>query len=388
MALRGKTKLKGQGSKSREQMAAAESGTAARQRATEGVARQHAAGAQQGLATGGQAAGIIQRQEQMEGQQDIAQQRVDLDAAKSGMMPNPRMEKLQADMDRGADQMGQPLEYEGQRFIPTPMAEKQAAASQGLAEEKAVTERLRAQAYRQQVAGQLSRANASGDKQGAKELKANLMQPIKSDVNRLDRMMTGKKLKPGDWEGLQKEAQNAQDMQLQADIESRQMTPRVRDFLSRKIAVKALDFIETTGDLPDGDLVDFTSQAMQQFGRSATIVQAIMQAMGPGFQQFSGITSIAEKNRFVNQLAAWHTKNALANPVQQQPGLLPSQSATPEQQQSIDNEQPQPAAAAAAGAAAGLQQPGGAALQHAAGASHRAEGTGPGNIPSTWEQAK
>lgn len=383
MARRAKTKIGGgEKEQSRLMMGAAQSGTAARQRATEAYAgeedRQRQMAFSEGQALGKMGMGAVESQQQLEQREKIATgaemqrgRQIELEEAKAGLKrtdggaepPLSRAERLRQEMQQGTGktpeeqarlqkQGDKPIEVQGRGpAMPGYEMTERGKAQEARKDYDAVTRRMAVQ-------GRLSRARATGDKTNFTKVKQMLMQPLKSSVKRMNRMMSHNP-KPDDWKTVKTMAEGIPDPELMRDIDNKDMTPRVRDFLSRKIAAETLKFIEESeGEMPDGNLVDFTSPAMKTFMDFQQTVNTLAQNMGPLFQ---GITSLDEKIRFTNQLAASFARMALAQPQAAQQGLIPSQAASPEQQaqqQAQANEQFQPAGAAGAagaGAAGGTQ---------------------------------
>lgn len=340
-------KFKGGGSQTRNMLAAAESGSQQRATAAErlGIATERTG--QTMMQGGAQVGGALERydqretqKEQFDEQMELKGKQHDLNVAVSGMEENPELVKLRQEMEQGAQQGREPLEFTGSRYVPTERTLKKEASAQALAEEKVVTERMRAEGFRDQNRIALAKAQAANDKEAIKQHKANLMKPIESDVNRLNRIMSGKP-NVGDWEDLQSEVNAMQgvDPALAQDVQNRQATPRVRDFISRGMAVKVFGFTQDTGDLPEG--VDFTLPHMKTFLDTAQTIGGIMQFMGPQFTQWAGITNLGQKTRFVNQLAAWFTMQNLSGQSAAQPSLLSSQQADPDQQAFLDQQREQ-----------------------------------------------
>jgi len=387
MARRGKTKIGGgEQEQSRTMMSAAQSGTAARQRATEAYAteedRQRQMAFQEGQALGKMGMGAVEAQQQLEQREKIATgaemqrgRQIELEEAKAGLKrtggaepPLSRAERLRQEMDQGAATGRSPeeqarLQKQGQKPVEiggrNPAMPGYEMTELGKARE--ARKDFDSMTRRMAVQGRLQRARASGDKTNIAKVKQLMMQPLKSSVKRMNRMMSHR-ASADDWKSVKAMAGGVPDPELMRDIENSDMTPRVRDFLSRQIAAESLKFIEESeGELPDGNLIDFTSPAMKTFMDFQQTINTLAQNMGPLFQ---GITSLDEKIRFTNQLAASFARMALANPQAAQQGLIPSQAATPEQEAALQAQQqanvpfePTGAAGAAGAGAAGGTQP-------------------------------
>lgn len=348
MARTTKTKIGEHDRQYDREIRAAAQGSAQRSRAQEQLTGQRTQGVQQGMQMGQMAAGMAESGERMERQDrslDISQSRLNLEAARSGFVPEgdpraaqmggqpgaqpapgqmgppasaaeQRAQQLDQEMDRGAqqgvaqrdpeeqqrtaEQASQGVEFDGQTWVPSQSRVDAQRTQQATDAYKAQTARIRAEAYRAQVASQYEKAQVRGDKEAMASLKDKLRSPIQSGVNRLNRMMEGK-AKPGDWEQLRENA--PPDPELQADLEAKQMTPRVRQHIETKTALDSLRFIASTGDIPSGELVDFSSPIMQAFTERANKAKGLLQS-APHWGQIADIKSYEEKVRFLNHLAA------------------------------------------------------------------------------------
>lgn len=276
---------------------------------------------------------MAQRREFETGRQALDQQQIDLRAAEQGYqrtgatgspLLDQRMQKLQSEMDRGAgqpgaggqpevgpptpeqqrraDQMGKGVEMPGahQPFVPT----AEGKAAQRMERFKADTQRMQAEAYREQVKGQLLKAQLQGDEEGAKNLKANLMKPINSDAKLLEDFASGK-FNDKSWDSVEAMVADVPDPELRREVEQKVPGPRLRSFLSAKVAFGALNYIKDTGgDMPDAKVVDFTSPQMQQFTGAVKQTADLIGQMGAEFGQFLGLRTLNDKIRFQNEMAA------------------------------------------------------------------------------------
>ncbi len=262
----------------------------------------------------------------------MQQQEIDLQAARSGFERQPqgggelgdRMARLREQMNQGgmsadpeamlqSEQTSKPLEMSGSKFVPT---------EQGMAETSrkafsADTERIRAEAYRDQVRSSLIKAQMSGDKEGVASLKKNLQAPIESDAKMLENFVNGKATDK-DWENISSMMKDNPDPELQKEISSGVAGPRVRAVLNQKIASSALKFIETTGgDLPSSGVVDYTNPHMVKFTNEVRDIGALISQLsaqsGGQFSQFLGLKSLDDKIRFQNQLAARSVLNGFTS---------------------------------------------------------------------------
>lgn len=306
----------GPGEQADRELRAAASGSEAVARAHAGVMNQYQAGAQQAQQLGDFAARTVGQGEQLKLQND----QLDLEAAEKGFERgggSAREQALQQEMDRGAGQPAigpletesqnrlrmqgeKPLEMDGGTWRPT--AERRAEMKRKNFE--ADTERIRAEAYRDQVAAQHAKADAAGDEKAADELAAELAGPANSGVKRFDRMMKGD-VQDSDWADLADEAKGSEevDPSLMQDISSKNFSPRVQQFARAQISVDAIKSIARTGTT-DKLKVDWTAPQMRAFTEQVHHFNSLAKTMGPGFAQVFGINSVKSKMKLVNKLAA------------------------------------------------------------------------------------
>lgn len=262
------------------------------------------------------------------GRQSLQQQELDLGAAREGFnrqgqgAPTPplldeRQKKLEAEMARGeqqgggqdpaamqrrAEQAKKPMEMSGagNTFVPS----EQGQAVQKRKNFEADTDRIKAESYAAQTSAQLVKAQRSGDVDTVKNIKTNLMQPIKTDAKLLGDVATGK-MNDKSWDSIQAMAAEVPDPELQKEIQAKTPGPRLRSFLSSKVAFGALNFVKQTGgDMPDGDVVDYTSPQMQQFTQSVAQAGQFIAMQGAEFGKFLGLKTLNDKLRFQNVMAA------------------------------------------------------------------------------------
>lgn len=233
---------------------------------------------------------LAQQQSQFEASQqqrgEEFQTSTDLTAARAGLeQADPRMQAMQAEMQRGEQQMSQGIEQTGKRgFVSTAEAQKEASQKAGLNERKTQAAELNAAANWQRAATAYSKLQAEekSTKSGvtrtqirAKQAKVleSLSQPLKSGNARMNRIMKG--------EATEFDAQTIRAMSAdlqpignaratyEAIKEGNFEDPNVIRFLGEKLAIDAVDYILATGQLPDGKLVDMSSAGMQAFSRAA-----------------------------------------------------------------------------------------------------------------------
>lgn len=304
-----------------------------------------------------------QRSQQFDRQMAAEQQRTDLDAAKAGFerngTGNDRASRLQAEMDRGGQQtseLGQerwggsqgpgqggigpidsesqgrlreqgskPLELDG-TWRPTEERKQQAKRENFQAD----TERIRAEAYRDQVGAQMQKAQMKGDKDEAKTLATTLVGPVNGMVEQYDRFMKGEP-RDSDWGDIADAARGSEEMDptLSADIKAKQFTPRVQAFMRAAQSREALKYIVRTGDV--GNLkIDWTTPQMRAFTEQVSQFNALAKSMGPEFAQFAGINSVADKMSFLNMQAAIAVYTGMDSAPDPTGGMMPSAGAPPE----------------------------------------------------------
>lgn len=345
MARTSKTKIgEGEGEQGERMMRANASGHAMQTQARQDLIAQRERGMDRPVQQGAQAAGLInefEARQQQQGQFDARmgeerrqfdarfgqeQDRLELDAARSGFERGQgpggdRAAQLEQEMDRGAAQTGppggigplqteeqerlrrqgqQPLEMEGGRWRPTEERRRQMKREDFNAD----TERIRAEAYRDQVGQQVQQARIKGNAEDAKELAQTLSKPINGDVQKFDRLMKGE-VQERDWSDLADYAKGSEEVDptLMNDIKAKQFTPRVQQFLRSHISRESIKYIIRTGDTSNLK-VDWTAPQMQQFVSQVANFNSIAKSMGPEFAQYAKINSIEDKMAFLNTQAA------------------------------------------------------------------------------------
>lgn len=367
MARTSKTKIGGEDTadlSDRTNAASARGHAAVQQARSEAIAQQRG-DQEMALRTASELSSIDDRRKQMEhqrkvdtGNQAINQQQVDLESAKAGYQrsgsaptsplldeqaaaKNPRQQKLEQEMARGAEQTSamqgpptaeqqrqqeqnkKPMEMTGSSFVPS----EEGQQMQGRKNFEADTERMRAEAYKEQTRASLIKARATDDKDAVKSAKQNLMQPLKTDAKLMSAFASGK-ANDKDWDNVSSMVKGVPDPELQNEVNSRVPGPRLRSFLSAKLSYNALNFIQDTdGDLPDGDVVDFTSPQMQQFTAAVAQSGQMIGSMGKEFGEFLGLKTLDDKVRFQNMLAAKSVLGGMSSvqsPQSPMGGMMPS----------------------------------------------------------------
>ena len=223
-----------------------------------------------------------------------------------GLSPEAE-QRLGAQTGQGNEMVG------GGRWIPNAERQQATRFEQERQAFKDQTERVKAEAYRDQVAASRMRASLEGDTEKVERLTTELQQPIISNTQKLNRFQKGEPT-DNDWDSLKSMARAwSQDDQLIADAEAKQWTPRVRQFLNAQIAKDTLKFIGYTGTFPDvkKTSVDMTSPIMQQFTTAAGQIGGWMRGVPPGMTQWMGINDQEDKTSFVNRWAAAMTLSGM-----------------------------------------------------------------------------
>lgn len=281
----------------------------------------------------------------------------DLEAAKAGFQRGgeggaggDRAAKLQAEMQRGEQQQGvgaldqqsqerlraqgeKPMENVGGKWVPT-QERKQEQQRKNF---EADTDRIKAEAYADQMGLQVQRHAIKGEREQAAELARTLSMPVNQSVESFDRLLNaemGKGVpKDSDWTDLEDAAKGGPDADptLMADIQARKFTPRVQQFARAAISREAIKYIARTGDT--GNLkIDWTAPQMRQFTEQVQQMNLAARAMGPEFSRFAGISSIEDKMAFLNTQAAMAVFMGMANaPAGDPTGGMPPSAGGPQQ---------------------------------------------------------
>ena len=321
---------------------AASSGAALKQRAHEGVQRQHQAGQAQAAQTAQFAASSVAQDRQLDTQEagqkerersnqsreNLAKRGQDIQMADKGLESevDPRQQKLEEDMRRGEEQGSKPLEFAGERIVPGEERKQKGAREQALDETKAETERIRANAYNRQVTAQANKAVASGNEKQFKDSLEKLGKPIQSNIATLNNAMSSDANKSqAAIQKLKQRYSDVQDPEVQQALESGFMNPALRRFMQNEIMTANVKVMADTGELPVQDTsdIDFASpmmQAVQQFAGTATSVASAL-----GIQA----DSWKERNRMINKAAASMALSLFSGQQNQGQMVGPSQAGVP-----------------------------------------------------------
>lgn len=361
MARRGKTVIgKGEKEQTRLMMQAEESGVAARGRASEALVRQQQAGIQQGMQMGRLGAETAQQHAQLEQQRKIATgqemqagQRIELQEAQAGMERAPggaepplsREERLRQEMDQGTAgaeapetspmspeevarlqrQGEQPIEIGGagpaQPGLQEPGGLRQSEAGkkrQELAQYEADTKRMTAQARITATQNKVMQAEAKGDKEARKIIRAEKISALDQQKDLYSRIKNNKP-SATDFRTLTKWAEESgmadspggeQLMEILAAGSKSGMGPvdpegqfRLQSFIKAHMDRSGMKFAALFGEVP-GDFVDFSGPVMEQYMGAQKQVTSTMQQLGPSFQNYYGIKTWEDKLRFQNRMAA------------------------------------------------------------------------------------
>jgi hypothetical protein len=222
----------------------------------------------------------------------------------------PTPEEMEG-LERGRAQGGKPLEVaDADRRTIAPTEQRQQAE-----QAKSVTSRMNAQANYLNAVRNFSQSKLKGDDEAMKAELKSLQQPIKEAARMFDLGKKGE-LSPNQWEDLKAQAGDVPDPQLQQEISTRFFGPALSRFMQARVSQASIQFMAVTGDLPDGDLVDFASPAMREFTAASTEMQNYLKAADTGgmLTRSLGINSMADRNKMVRKLTAQAMLQGKANP--------------------------------------------------------------------------
>jgi hypothetical protein len=215
-----------------------------------------------------------------------------------GPMQSPEDQAAEA---RGQQQGEKPLEVAGpDRRTYAPTEERKAQEGS-----KLTTNRLNAQANYLNATRNFAEAKLKGSTEGMEKEAKNLQQPIKEAARMFDLGKKGE-LQPNQWEDVTALAKDAPDPALQQEIETRQWGPALSRFMQSRVGQSSLQFMAVTGDIPDGDLVDFASPVMREFTENAGQMQAYLRTADANglLSGVLGVQSMADRNKLVRKLTA------------------------------------------------------------------------------------
>lgn len=229
--------------------------------------------------------------------------------------------------DQAAEQRGQ-IQGEKPLEVADPGRKTYAPTEEMVAQEgsKLTTNRLNAQANYMNATRNFAEAKMKGSTEAMEKEAKSLQQPIKEAARMFD---LGKKgdLQPNQWSDIEALAKDAPDPALQQELQTKQFGPALSRFMQNRVAQSSIQFMAVTGDLPDGDLVDFASPAMREFTENAGQMQAYLRAADSNglLSGVLGIQSMGDRNKLVRKLTAQAMLNNKAQPKQGGGALIPSQ---------------------------------------------------------------
>ena len=212
------------------------------------------------------------RQEQDQSQFETT---TNMEAADKGLV-DPRMQQMQAEMQRGQEQMGKPVESDQNKgFVKSPerkALEKQkgdtSAANAQTANTNAILRRRELERSYQQQDIKVNSAKTAAERKEAtakrEAVDTQLRQPLEA-VN-----VTLNKLRKGDqsndlWEALKKDAVGVPDeVEIQKNIKAKQFGPALANFMNAKQAKIAVKYTAGTGNMPSGKTVLYSTEGMQR----------------------------------------------------------------------------------------------------------------------------
>lgn len=276
----------------------------------------------------------VQKQQNFERQQGEAeraqgesermqQEKINLGAAQSGMVPDERMQQLQSEMDaagqRRQEQGDKPLELTGagaaRNFRPSDEAADLAGKKLEIEQFRAETARIQAMGYYQQTAAQYRKAKVTGSTETMDKLLPKLEAPWKKSSKLTEKAIKGE-LSDGEAFKLKQELGGIPDPAVQQEIASGEIGPRTIQALKAQESTQLLQFIrDSGGQLPkDIGRVSFDSPAMRDFQAHAQNFSAQIKSTGLG--EMLPFKSPEERNEFLNALAARAVLSGIPAPVE------------------------------------------------------------------------
>lgn len=261
-----------------------------------------------------------QRQQEMQQRGDLSREQMQLQGAQHGLMQNPELQRrqaaLEAEMQRGQEQTGKPTEFDGQSWIQTPEAKEGSKFQQETQRIRAETERSRVQAIQSNAKTAARTAQLKGDQEAYKVEKDRFASSIRKMGDKVSDIIknSGNPLAKTSADTLSFVKQLAGDVpdpELQREIQNGQLGPASTRFLRGRMIYDQLDFVSTTGDWADFDLVDEAHPMFQQFQQlSVQAGEALRQRQQLG--AITGITDLREANRIKRRIAAITMKELAA----------------------------------------------------------------------------
>lgn len=232
-----------------------------------------------------------------------------------------RADTLRAEMERGnrQKQMNQPLEVNGPQKATVAQTPERQANDQA----KMQSEAFNARARYQNALRLAQQAHAKGDVEAERTAKQDAQNVLESHVAMTDRFM---KLAPSDrdWTAIKDMAQGNPDPALKQEIDSKQIGPRVKQFLNSHLDAQSLHYISATGDLPNGKMVNLASPVFGQLQRVSEDVAAKLRSVDQitqgWFSLAMGIDSVEKRNNVIRKQAADSMLRAMSTGAQPSTG--------------------------------------------------------------------
>lgn len=225
--------------------------------------------------------------------------------------------KGQAEQQMQADSATSPYQQ-------TELGREREEFARGQAANRALTNRINAEAALQNATNRFNQSRVAGNKEAMAKERNVLLAPARQGIERFNRLMTDKGSE-ADWVALRKEAETFDDgMQadLQADLKAGQWTPRTQAFAAMVNAKNGLKFVAATGEMPmddDGNmLIDTGSPVYRNFEDGRQMVHGYMRMLNP-LATYAGVNSIQTKNQFMNKFAASAVLSGLIQNVPESP---------------------------------------------------------------------
>lgn len=248
------------------------------------------------------------QQQQIDQQGQQFQQGLELEAAKSGLMPaggqqpgrrdqgdvamalqqnpeDPRLQRMMREMQQGRQQMGLGVESTGgQKYVATPEGVDKAKTARMNAE----TAQIHAAVAAQKLEGKMqttfaAMSGATGAQLAVEQakwnaLKKDAIKPLHASVNMQKAMSKGEGTDK-QWSELQARADRVQakgvagDFQrIASEISARQYGPALRSFLAERATVDYIRFVTSAiGEQPEGFVFDPSTEAFKTFQANAVI---------------------------------------------------------------------------------------------------------------------
>jgi len=221
------------------------------------------------------------KREQMGQQQQQFDTQTQMQAADKGLV-DPRMAQMQAEMNRGKEQMGQPIESDQNGgFVKSQQRQDQEKMQGETAQANAETARVNAVLRRRELERSYQQEdvkfNAAKTASERKEAEAKrdavdkqLIQPLESNNATMNRLRKGDQANDL-WQSLAADAKGVPDEQaIQQDIKNRTFGAALARFMNAKQSSLAIKYTAGTGNMPPGKTVDYSSAGMQLLVKNTT----------------------------------------------------------------------------------------------------------------------